>query len=409
MRLLRLLSPFVMLCMVGLVARLGYQMARSPVLPRFAQDLGAAPELVGLIVGASTITGVFIKLPAGALSDVLGRRRVLVLGAAFFAFPPFLYPFVYTPEALLLLRFLHGASTAIFSPVASAAVADLFKQWRGERLGWFASANEVGSALGPVIGGAVLFASASYTVTYLLVGALGVLAFLLAVVLPIGAQNSRGSPTAPTAQISPRVSRRRQFMTGVKEAALDRAILVASSAEAVMFLGAGALIGFLPLYAKSVGLNEGQVGLILGVQLVTAMAGKPLTGRLSDRLGRKVMIVGGLVLCAVALPVMPLLTSVTGLMADAAVFGLGMALVTPSTTALITDLCKAGNYGAALGVFGTIWDTGEALGPILAGVLIGRLSYGLTYAIIGVAVLAAALSFGFLVRDPTARRRTDPA
>ncbi|MEK7872509.1 MAG: MFS transporter, partial [Chloroflexota bacterium] len=119
---IRLLSPFVMLCIVGLVARLGYQMARSPVLPRFAQDLGAAPELVGLIVGASTITGVFIKLPAGALSDVFGRRRVLVLGAAFFAFPPFLYPFVHTPEALLLLRFLHGVSTAIFSPVVTARI-----------------------------------------------------------------------------------------------------------------------------------------------------------------------------------------------------------------------------------------------------------------------------------------------
>src|SRR2546422_11228733 len=127
--------------------------SRSPVLPRFAQDLGAAPELIGIIVAASTVTGVLIKLPAGALSDVLGRKRMMLLGCLFFAGPPFLYPFVESPGALLALRFLHGFATAIFSPVASAFVADLFQRDRGEKLGWFASANDLGATVGPLAGG----------------------------------------------------------------------------------------------------------------------------------------------------------------------------------------------------------------------------------------------------------------
>ncbi len=69
------MSPFLTLIIAGLLSRFSYQMARSPVLPRFAQDLGSSPELIGLIVAASTITGIFIKLPAGALSDILGRKR----------------------------------------------------------------------------------------------------------------------------------------------------------------------------------------------------------------------------------------------------------------------------------------------------------------------------------------------
>jgi MFS family permease len=73
-------SPFLALLLAGFLARLGYQMARSPVLPRFAQDLGATPELIGVIFAASTVTGVVIKLPAGALSDVLGRKRMMLLG-----------------------------------------------------------------------------------------------------------------------------------------------------------------------------------------------------------------------------------------------------------------------------------------------------------------------------------------
>ncbi len=97
------MTPLITLVLASFLARFGYQMARSPVLPRFAQDLGAAPEMLGLIVAASTITGVAIKLPAGALSDVLGRKRMMLLGCLFFAAPPFLYPFVYSASALLAL------------------------------------------------------------------------------------------------------------------------------------------------------------------------------------------------------------------------------------------------------------------------------------------------------------------
>jgi DHA1 family multidrug resistance protein-like MFS transporter len=120
-----LMNAFIAVTFAGLLSRLGYQMARTPVLPIFATDLGATPELIGVIVAASTVTGVFFKLPSGALSDVLGRKRMMLLGALFFAAPPFLYPFVHDPWSLLVLRFVHGFATAIFSPVASAYVASL--------------------------------------------------------------------------------------------------------------------------------------------------------------------------------------------------------------------------------------------------------------------------------------------
>ena len=113
------MNAFIAIIFASLLSRLGYQMARTPVLPIFATDLGAMPELIGVIVAASTITGVFFKLPSGALSDVLGRKRMMVLGALFFAAPPFLYPFIHDPWSLLALRFVHGFATAIFSPVAA--------------------------------------------------------------------------------------------------------------------------------------------------------------------------------------------------------------------------------------------------------------------------------------------------
>src|SRR3989475_13242941 len=98
------MNAFVAILFASLLSCLGYQMARSPVLPAFAADLGALPELIGIIVAASTITGVFFKLPAGALSAVLGKNRMMVLGEHFFDIPPFLYPFVLDAWSLLAVR-----------------------------------------------------------------------------------------------------------------------------------------------------------------------------------------------------------------------------------------------------------------------------------------------------------------
>ncbi len=385
------MSPFLALVLAGFLARLGYQMARSPVLPRFAQDLGATPELIGVIVAASTVTGVVIKLPAGALSDVLGRKRMMLLGCAFFAAPPFLYPFVHSPGALLGLRFLHGFATAIFSPVASAFVADLSQRGRGEKLGWFAASGDLGSTLGPLLGGLLLFYTASYPTTYLVVGVLGLLPLLIVLRLPGEAPRATGSTLG---------ARSAQFWSGIAEVLRNRAVLVASALEAALYVGYGAFLGFFPTYGRGIGLNDAEIALVMGAQLGTTMLAKPLSGRFSDRLGRKPMILAGLFLCAATLPLIPRFGSLWMLFPVSALFGLGVAVVTPSTTALVADLVKAGRMGSAMGVFGTIWDSGEAAGPILAGVLIASLSYPPAFALIAAFMAAMAFLFLVAVKDP---------
>jgi MFS family permease len=385
-------SPFLALVLAGFLARFGYQMARSPVLPRFAQDLGATPELIGVIVAASTVTGVAAKLPAGALSDVLGRKRMMLLGCVFFAAPPFLYPFVASPGALLALRFLHGLATAIFSPVASAFVADLSQRARGEKLGWFAAAGDLGSTLGPLLGGLLLFYTASYATTYLAAGILGLLPILIVLRLPDETPRSAGSTLG---------ERSGQFWTGIGEVLRSRAVLVASTLEAALYMGYGAFLGFFPTYGKGIGLNDAQIALVMGAQLATTMLAKPLSGRFSDRFGRKPMILAGLLLCAAALPLIPRLTSLWLLFFVSGLFGLGVAIVTPSTTALVADLVAAGRMGSAMGVFGTIWDSGEAAGPILAGFLIASFSYPPAFSLVAAFMAAVALLFLVAVKDPT--------
>jgi MFS transporter, DHA1 family, multidrug resistance protein len=389
----RFSNPFLTVVVAGMLSRFSYQMARSPVLPRFAQDLGSSPEVIGLIVAASTITGIFIKLPAGALSDIVGRKRMMLLGSLFFAGPPFLYPFVTEPQDLLLLRFLHGLATAIFAPVAAAYVADLYQRGRGEKLGWFASANDAGATLGPMIGGFILFSTASYPATYLVVGGLGILPLVMVLSLPAEEKKA----VAPAAA---NPGRWQEFKRGILEVVSSKAVIIASTLEAAMYVGYGAFLGFFPIYAKGVGHNDAQIGLIMGAQLTATMLGKPLGGWLSDRLGRKPIILLGLALCAFMLPIVVLAEGFAALLLLSCIFGLGVAIVTPSTTALVADLAKAGRMGSAMGVFGTIWDSGEAAGPILAGFLIASISYFKGFLVISGLMAFAAVIFAMTIKDP---------
>ena len=80
--------------------------------------------------------------------------------------------------------------------------------------------------------------------------------------------------------------------------------------------------------------------------------------------------------------------------------GLGVGAVTPVTNALIADLASARRLGAAMGVFGTVWDIGEAAGPMIAGFLIGGLGYAATFDALAAVIAVAAVGLMALVRDP---------
>ena len=138
----------------------------------------------------------------------------------------------------------------------------------------------------------------------------------------------------------------------------------------------------------------------MGAQLATTMIGKPAGGWLSDRLGRKPMILSGLCLCAFMLPLIVVAEGFLALLLLSCLLGLGVAIVTPSTTALVADLAKAGRMGSAMGVFGTIWDSGEAAGPILAGFLIASLSYFNGFLVISGLMVLAAVIFAMTIKDP---------
>jgi MFS family permease len=343
-------------------------------------------------MGASTLTGVFLKLPAGALSDLLGRQRLLIMGALVFATLPFTYLAVSTLAWLVVLRFLHGSATAIFGPVASASLSDVAPAARrGTWLSTYSTAQGTGQALGPVLAG-YLIAAGRFDLAFAISGLIGLGAPLI-----VGTWRNApgGSVQRPSWQA---------FKRGVTEVVGDRLVLMTSAAHAAQFVLNGMLNAFLPLFGREVlDLSGSELGWLFGVQTVTTLLVRPGMGLLSDRVGRRVLIVAGLTLCSSAVFALSLATSISAVIVVILTYAAGVAITTAATSAYITDLTRRAQYGAAHGVFGTIYDIGDALGPIAAGLLVASLGYAQMFQVMAVVAIAMALAFAITTARHSSR------
>lgn len=381
---------FVLICTVGIFCFISYNMVRMPALSLFAESLGASPERIGLIVSVSTLAGVLLKLPSGALSDIYGRRFLLRIGVVAFGLPPFLYPFITDLDALTALRFLHGLATAIFAPSALATVAELYRERRGAALGTYTACTQSGSLLGPFLGGYLIHA-AGFDTAFVTAGIFGCIGMVLFYSLHLDVAVPQRKEQGTAVVLS-------EMWKGFAAVAQNSKVLITSMTDAAKMIANGALMAFLPLYGVSAGLNPGEVGLLFSVQAGTSFFAKPIMGRISDRVGRQPLIILGLVICASTFVCIPHVSMLPVLLMLSAGFGFGEAVVSSSSSALVADSSEFKRLGAGMGMQGTIMDIGHASGPLLAGLLIARMSYGGAFMVIAGMQLSAAVIFWMAMR-----------
>ncbi|HEY32921.1 MAG TPA: MFS transporter [Dehalococcoidia bacterium] len=395
------ISPFVLLCIMGGLAIFSSTMAKNPVLPLFIRALDVPLGTVGFIAAASTVVGIVVSLPAGILSDIIGRRRVILIAAIVFASAPFLYLLVTQPWHLVLVRIYHGLATAILGPVAMAAVADTFDEKRGERMGWYSSATMVGRSLAPLVGGALIFGEDFHWV-YIATGIIGTFSLAAALTLPL--------PTLTSSSAREALKRERgKIWTDVVAIVTHRGILATSVVEAVQYFAFGCLEVFLTIYLnEQAKLATLAIGLLLAIQTVVVILTKPLMGRFSDKYGRVPMIITGLLLGGITMAFMTYSDNYLLLALLIGFFGLGLATVTASTAALVADLSKASSHGGALGVLSSVMDIGHSTGPMVGGLLISALNYKTAFGIVGGLLAIASMAFGLIMRGmPRSMSSTD--
>jgi DHA1 family multidrug resistance protein-like MFS transporter len=388
-----------MLCIMGGLAIFSSTMAKNPVLPLFIRSLEVPISVVGFIAAASTLVGIVVSLPAGVLSDVIGRRQIILIAAIIFATAPFLYLLVTAPWHLVMVRIYHGLATAILGPVAMAAVADTFDKKRGERMGWYSSATMVGRFMAPFVGGALIFGDDFHWV-FLATGTIGTLALAAALSLFL----SKAPAGLAGESLKPERSDIRKDIIAI---IAHRGILATSVIEAVQYFAFGCLEVFLPIYLhEQASFSPLWIGLLFTVQILVATLTKPIMGHLSDRYGRRPLITAGLVLGGITMALITCWQNYLVIVFLAGLFGLGLATVTAASAALVADLSPSSRHGSALGVLASVMDIGHATGPMIGGLLIAVYNYGTAFVIVGAGVIVVGLVFWPFMRGiPAASKK----
>ena len=380
------LSPFNLLCLTGFLAIFGTTMAKNPVLPFFAEFLGADARSIGLVASLSPLAGVLVSLPAGMLSDRIGRGRLLRVSGLFFALSPLGYLWAGSVWELGLVRFIHGLATGIFMPVAMALVADMHDSGRGERLGLMSSVTQLGRFLAPLAGGILLGLGGSlpgkegFTWVYVGCLVLGAGAAFLVFRLPVEAPKMKAAFAGPSTALLGAVLR-------------NRPVLLGCAVEAAALFAFGTFEAFFPRHVRDAGFGPHWAGFLMAAQVLTVALSKPVFGRLSDRKGREWQIVFGALAMAATMFAMGRADGLVSLGLISLALGLTLSFTLAASSAFIADASPSETRGTAMGLLGSIMDIGHSTGPLVAGMVIASFGNAAGFFCSGLVVLAAGIAF----------------
>lgn len=185
----------------------------------------------------------------------------------------------------------------------------------------------------------------------------------------------------------------------------DRALFAASQAGMVNNLNDGMVWGLVPIFLSSVGLSLEQIGIIAGVYPGVWGISQLFTGALSDRWGRKWMIVAGMWVQAVGIALFVIGKTFAIWLGGAILLGIGTALVYPTLLAAVSDVAHPDWRATAVGVYRLWRDGGYAVGALLSGLLADWLGIPIAIAAIGVLTfLSGAIAAGVMYETLPARR-----
>lgn len=320
--------------------------------------LGASTLTVGLIEGLAEATAMITKIFSGALSDWLGRRKLLaVIGYGLAALTKPIFPLATTIEWVVTARFLDRVGKGIRGAPRDALVADLAPApLRGASFGLRQSLDTIGAFLGPLAAiGLMLFTGDNYAAVFWIAVIPAFVAFGLMAFAVKEPERAIDAAARPKPQFADAWRLPRPFWAVVAVAVV---LTLARFSEA-----------FLILRAQSVGLTIAIVPIVMVVMnIVYALAAYP-AGALSDRFGRQAVLIVGVATLVVADLLLAFTTSVPILLLGVVFWGLHMGLTQGLLATLVADTAPADLRGTAFGVFNLTSGVAMLVASVVAGAL----------------------------------------
>ena len=338
------LSIFSAMLGIGIIA---------PLLPLYAENLGASGIWIGIIFGAFSISrAAFVPL-FGRLSDRSGRKIFLSIGLLSYSVISLGYIWANSIEQLTLIRLIHGAAAGMILPIAQAYVGDLSPAGEeGKWMGYFNAAFFTGFGFGPLMGG-ILTEHLGMTAAFSAMGGLNLLAFLLVLLWLPEIEPSKIAQDHHASLLKPLSS------------SVVRGLF---SFRLAFSMGRGIFVTFLPIFAMVyIGLGPTQIGILLAFTILLMSILQAFTGNIADKLNRRTLVILGSLINVIFLALIPFGHSFWQLLALCAVGGISGAISMPAASALNVEEGRKFGMGSTLGIFTMAFSIGMAAGPILSG------------------------------------------
>ncbi len=363
-------------------------------LPTLVRDLGANASQLQWIVDAYALVFASLLLTAGSLGDRYGRRLVLGAGLLIFGVGSVLSAFAASPGSLIGFRALMGIGGALIMPSTLSIVTNVFPaEERGRAIGIWAGFSGIGIAIGPVIGGWLLENFWWGSVFFINVPVIAVAILAGLVLIP----ESRDPAAAPShgwtdGTILASFAAALVLLGGFVFAELrlrhpmmdvrlfeNRRFTAASVGTALVFFALFGSLFFLSQYLQFVlGYGTLEVGVRLVPVALALMVAAPLSARLTERLGTKAVVTGGLTLVTIGLAILATASTASGyglVVTSLVILGFGMgSTMAPATEAIMGALPRE-RAGVGSAVSTTLRQVGGVLGVAVLGSLLSSV-YG---------------------------------
>ncbi|HVT45592.1 MAG TPA: MFS transporter [Thermoanaerobaculia bacterium] len=324
-----------------------------PTIPFRILDLGGSKSQAGLVLAVYTYASALAAPLTGAFADHFGRKRLLILAAAFFGFFSILYGFVPSIPLLLVIASVHGAIwSAILSSSAAMMTDFIPESRRTEGIAYWGMASTAAVAVAPTIGLAIY--RFGWEILCLEMAGLSIVMVVLAARVPV----------AWTARETP--------FPSVRTLVDFRVIALALALFAISF-GYGGITSYVALFA-----SERQIprpSLFFNVFATTILIVRLLTARLGDRFGPKALLYPSLAMVPLSLFVLAYAMTAQQIAASAFLFGLGFGGAYP---AFVTYVLRHTDPARRGGTFGSIlwaFDTGIGTGSLITGLLVDHFGF----------------------------------
>lgn len=355
--------------------------AIAPLLPDYVDEFGLSKGEAGILAGAYAAGTLLASLPAGFVATRAGPRRTVIGGLLLLGVSSLVFGFAKEIVLLDAARFVQGVAGAL---IWSGALTWLITSTSPERRG-----SVIGTALGTAVAGAlvgpVLGALAAEVGTEAVFGAVLAISLLLAGIA------SRFPEVGPP---------ERQPLRQVAAALFSRPVRVAAAFVAVPSLMFGVVEVLVPLRIDDLGGGHLAIagGFVVGAGLEASLA--PLSGRYSDRAGRRTPFVTGTCICAVAMIGIAVAPALGPVLAALIVTSLGAGICfTPAMTMLSEAADLSGlQQGFSAGLSNMAWAAGQTAGALAGGGVASATGYAVpSLAVAALLMLTSAYAFRNLI------------